>query len=153
MNNKLDLPHELTSRGGFTLIEVLITVAIVGILSAIALPSYKDYVIRGRIPEATAGLSAMQVQMEQFFQDNRTYAGASNPACVATTGKYFNFSCPSAADATSYVLQAAGTGPMNGFTYTVDSTGAKATTVASGSGWTDNASCWALKKGSGVDAC
>ena len=59
-------------RGGFTLIEVMIVVAIVAILSAIAIPSYRNYVIRGKIPEATSNLSGQAVKMEQYFEDNKT---------------------------------------------------------------------------------
>ena len=74
---------------GFTLIEVMITVAVVAILAAVALPQYRDYVTRGRIPEATSRLATLQVQAEQYFQDNRTYVGA--PACAtdSATSKYF----------------------------------------------------------------
>ena len=66
---------------GFTLIELMIAVAIIAILAAIAIPSYSDYVRRSRITEAMSALSGMRVKMEQYFQDNRTYAGA----CVAGT--------------------------------------------------------------------
>lgn len=129
---------------GFTLIEIMITVAIVAILAAVALPAYTDYVMRGRIPEATAGLAARQVQMEQFFQDNRTYEGA--PACAAdTTGKHFNFSCASVS-ARAFVLQAVGKDGAAGFKYTVNQTGDKATTAVP-TGWTTSSTCWVTKKG------
>ncbi len=48
---------------GFTLIELMITVAIIGILAAVGLPAYNDYIIRGRVPEATSNLSAKRVKM------------------------------------------------------------------------------------------
>ena len=54
---------------GFTLIEVMIVVAIVAILAGIALPSYLDYVRRGQIQEGTTALADGRVKMEQFFQD------------------------------------------------------------------------------------
>lgn len=133
---------------GFTLIELMVVVAIIAILSAIAYPAYSDYVIRGRIPDATSGLAAKRVQMEQFFQDNRTYAGA--PACNndATTSQAFTFSCVAAATATTYTLQAVGTGPMAGFRYTIDQANAKASDITR-AGWANPNpnNCWAIKKG------
>src|SRR5262245_7477408 len=60
-------------QGGFTLIEVMIVVTIIAILAAVAIPNYSDYVTRGRVVEAIAGLGDARTKMEQFFQDNRTY--------------------------------------------------------------------------------
>lgn len=136
---------------GFTLIELMITVAIIGILAAIAVPAYGDYVTRSRIPDATSALGAKRVQMEQYFQDNHTYAPAAAAPCVAdnTTSRFFTFSCEVAGTATAYRLQAVGTGPMTGFKFTIDQDNAKVTTISTGapSGWTGNASCWITKKG------
>ena len=142
----------VSSRGrgvraaGFTFIELMMVVAVVAILGAIALPSYKDYVTRGRIPDATSNLAAKRVLMEQYFQDNRTYVSA--PACTsdATSSKYFTFSCPSAATATAFTLQAVGTGAMTGFTFTIDQTGARATSAVP-SGWSTSTTCWVTNKG------
>jgi prepilin-type N-terminal cleavage/methylation domain-containing protein len=91
---------QMKKQLGFTLIELMIVIAIIGVLASIGYPSYTDYLIRGRIPDATANLATKRVQLEQFFQDNRTYAGA--PACNPDTAvsKYFDFSCPVVATAT-----------------------------------------------------
>ena len=72
----------MRSNSGFTLIEVMITVAIVAILAAIAVPSYNEYVQRARITEATSALADMRNKMEQYFQDNRTWTpgGGIDPA-------------------------------------------------------------------------
>lgn len=133
---------------GFTLIELMIVVAIIGILSAIALPAYTDYIIRGRIPDATSNLAAKRVQMEQFFQDNRTYEDA--PACKddETSSRFFKFSCPAAATATTYTLQAAGTGPMADFNYTINQANTKTSNITR-DGWANPNpnTCWATKKG------
>ena len=66
---------------GFTLIEIMITVAVIAIIAAVALPSYFDYVTRSRLVEARANLADMRTRMEQFFLDNRTYPAT----CVAAT--------------------------------------------------------------------
>lgn len=137
-------------QNGFSLMELMITVAIVGILAAVAVPSYNDYIMRGRIPEATSVLAARRVQAEQHFQDNRTYADVGaivNPACVSDTASStrFNYSC-SAQTATTYTSQAVGKGQMAGFTFTINQAGARATTAVP-SGWTTNANCWVTAKG------
>lgn len=131
---------------GFTLIELMVTVAIIAILASIALPSYTEYVTQGRIAEATAGLAAKRVRMEAFYDNNRTYAGATDCTSDTTTSKYFTFSCSGTADATTYTLQAVGKGSMTGFTYTINQNNAKATTAAP-TGWSTNATCWVLNKG------
>ncbi len=130
---------------GFTLIELMIAVAIVSILAAVALPAYNQYVVRGNLPQGTSRLATLQVQMEQFFQDNRTFVGA--PGCNAdTSNRYFDFSC-SAQTASAYTLRAVGKGSMAGFTYTVNQQGVR-TTAAVPAGWAQPSpnTCWAIRK-------
>jgi type IV pilus assembly protein PilE len=134
-------------RQGFTLIEVMIVVAVVAILGAIALPSYRDYITRGRFPEATSQLAAAQVRMEQWFQDTRAYTSA--PVCVAgaLTSQNYTYAC-NITSATAYVITATGTGPMNGFAFTIDQSGGK-TTSAVPTGWAQHSpnNCWIARKG------
>lgn len=132
---------------GFTLIEVMVTVAIIGILSAIAIPAYTDYILRGRITESVASLSDMRVKMEQFFQDYRTYDGACTAGTVAPLPPdtpQFAFTCP-VKNATTYTVQADGRGSMAGFIFTIDRDNVRKTTGAP-TGWTRSDTCWVMKK-------
>lgn len=139
---------------GFTLIEVMIVVAIVGILASVALPSYRDYVLRGQIVEAHTSLDAMRADMERYFQDNRTYnsAGGFTSPCLVDAAQRkmgtFQLSCVGTPTGTAYVLQAVGSGPTSGFTFTVNQANQRSTTaVATGSGWNTCATRWMSKKG------
>lgn len=125
---------------GFTLIEMMVVVAIIAILAAIALPAYTDYVRRGKIPEATTGLAQARIGLEQWFQDNRTYVGGPCPAVT----KYFTFVCNTAA--ATFDITATGTGDMTSFSYTVDQTNAR----TSATPWGNGATCWIARKG---DTC
>jgi prepilin-type N-terminal cleavage/methylation domain-containing protein len=139
---------------GFTLIEVMIVVAIIGILAAIALPAYRDYVLRGQLVDATNLLSAARTNMERYFQDNRTYgaSGANNPPCSGTQGA-FTLSCnsPQPPDQLTYTLTAQGSGQVAAFTYTLTVDGSQTTVIGAGapSGWTTPTpnTCWMVKKG------
>jgi type IV pilus assembly protein PilE len=131
---------------GFTLIELMIVVAIIGILAMIAYPAYSDYLIRGRIPDATSALAAKRVQMEQYFQDNRTYVGA--PACGAdaATSRFFTFSCNPAETATTFTLAAVGVASMAGFDYTINQANTKTSNITR-AGWANTStSCWIIRK-------
>jgi len=79
----------MKTQKGFTLIELMIVVVVIGILASIGIPAYNDYVTRGKLVEATSALSDGRIKMEQYFQDNRTYVGGTCPA--ATTR--FTFNC------------------------------------------------------------
>ena len=65
-----------TAQQGFTLIEVMIVVAIIGILAAIAYPSYDEYVKRGNRTEGQAFLSDVAARQERYFSQNNKYITA-----------------------------------------------------------------------------
>ncbi|MBA4111283.1 MAG: pilus assembly protein PilE [Leptothrix sp. (in: Bacteria)] len=128
---------------GFTLIELMIVVAIVGILSAVAYPAYTDYIRRGNLTEAFTTLSSMQVKMEQFYQDNRSYVGTNTP-CVSSSIKYFNYTCEGTASTFTFTATGVAGTTTSGDAYTINQSGLKVTKKFKGSDVTLN-DCWAKK--------
>lgn len=137
------------AQRGFTLIEVLIVVAIVAILASIAMPSYTAYIQRSRVP---AGLDALQsyfTRMEQRFQDSGSYANGAACALAAPTVQNYSLSCVITGGGTGYTATASGTGTLAGYTYTITSTGTRNTTAHPKGVPAGN--CWSIR-GSTCDA-
>ncbi len=148
---------QLTQARGFTLIELLITVAIIGILSAIAIPSYNDYVVRSKLVEAVNGLMSLRVKLEQHYQDHRSYGPAGGncglPASSFPAGKYFAFTCLVGATDQEYVVRAksranVGLGNEGDYEYSVDQSDVRATPYFRGVA--ETVTCWLKKRG---DTC
>ena len=100
---------------GFTLIELMITVAVVAILAAIALPSYREYVRKGRRAEALNAVGSIQMALERWRAENPTYAGCGTGCSGAGTSSYYTFAV-SGETGTAYVITATPTGAQSGDT-------------------------------------
>ena len=100
-------------RSGFSLIELMIALAIIGILAAIALPSYRQYVIRGHRRAAQTSLVDIANREQQYFAANRAYASKADLGYVQPTEVSDNYTWDVALDA----------GPPPNFTITFTATG------------------------------
>lgn len=152
---------------GFTIIELMIVAVVIAVLSAIALPSYTDYVTRSKLAEAYAHLSDLRVKMEQHYLDNRRYSSTTAGGTCGITGgntptaqgsKYFDFACasstPNAAGDQAYTLTATGKAAegLSGIAFSIDQANSKSTTVDAATpmaskGYTvGTIGCWIRKK-------
>ncbi|WP_022964964.1 type IV pilin protein [Denitrificimonas caeni] len=131
---------------GFTLIEVMIVVAIIGILAAIAYPSYDEYVKRGNRTEGQAFLSDVAARQERYFAQNNVYVTAI--ADIAKLG----LSSPTRSATSKYTLAIAKVADDGGYTLTANNqfNDAKCATLTldalgvrgSSGSRSDNNDCW-----------
>lgn len=126
---------------GFTLIELMITVAVIAILAAVAIPSYSEHVRKSRRAQAKADLVELAQQLERFHTVQNTYSGMTLPFTVSPRdGKsYYTLSLSGAATSSAFTLQAVpGTGQDKDKcgTLTLDQAGRKTPTEAKVAG------CW-----------
>ncbi|PHV11430.1 type IV pilin protein [Chitinimonas sp. BJB300] len=121
------------AENGFTLIELMIVVAIIGVLAAIAIPQYQSYIIRSRKVAAQADLTTYAQALERYYTTNQTYAIGTTKVCGVTAAtalpnpnKFYNITstCPTP---DSFVVTADPIDTNNDkmFKQTLDQTGKK----------------------------
>lgn len=137
-------------QAGFTLLELMIVVVIIAILSAIAIPTYRKYVVRSHRMDAQRALVDLAARQERFFYSNNTYttelAGAGSTAglsgSTSMAGPYYTISIPSASS-TDYTITATAAGTQQRDdaacqTLTLDRSGAQTSTGTV----TNDSKCW-----------
>jgi len=147
----VETPVQRRSGRGFTLIELMITVAVVAILASVALPSYTDYVRRSRITEATNELVTLRVRLEQYFQDHGDYGSTASACGLAVSATdAFDFSCNDGGGGNrAFLATATGTAAadMSGFSFTIDHDNVRRTTGFPGTSDLP-VDCWISRAGS-----
>ena len=142
---------EVSTEAGFSLVELMIALAVAAIIAAFAIPSYQNHLQRSYLPEASSGLQLSALRLEQYYQDQRSYLGGSGCGVALPAARHFTFSCTAAADGQSFLLTATGVAQdrMRGFAFTLDQQG-NARTTSLPEGWgTVPQPCWITKRGSG----
>ena len=125
----------MKNNNGFTLIELMIVVAIIGLLGAIGYPSYQNYIQKGNRADGIDSLLTLAGRMEQYYLNNDTYAGATVGSATSSDGLYTL--AITAADGFAYTLTAT---PVGGDSecgnLTLNSLGVKGTSAGT------PADCW-----------
>lgn len=139
---------------GFTLIELMIVIAIISVLAAIAIPNYNSYTTKAKLTEAKSNLLQLQTLQEQFYQDYRVYAGgvaatASAPSSststdgvlawnASTQAKYFDYAIATANSGQNFTANAAGNAAngLSSFQFAVNNQNVKC--------WRDSGSAFTL---------
>ena len=133
---------------GFTTIEIMVAVALVGVLATLALPSYGTYVARARLLDGAIRLSDHRAKMEQYYLDRRSYVDGGGdcgiPIPPVSRDDAFDVACTATASTYRIVATGRAAGGMNGFALAVDETGQR-TTLAVPAGWTRSADCWTTR--------
>jgi type IV pilus assembly protein PilE len=153
MHMRRDSRSSAEGQAGFTLIELMITVVIVAILAAVALPAYGEYIRRGQLPEAFTRLADYHAKLEQYYQDNRNYGSGGVCANAAGTGSWntftptgnnnFTYECVPGSSGQQYTLRARGSvGRVIGHHYTINQNGTQATERFKGTTLSPAAACW-----------
>ena len=123
--------------GGFTLIELMIVIAIIGILAAIAIPSYNKYVMQSRRAEAQVEISRIALSEEKFRANNNEYAAhdaTGNPMGIVNTS-YYIFTITAAANTYAITASAKNTASQ------INDTGCTVLTMNE-SGLKGPSACW-----------
>lgn len=148
--NTLSNSSQKHTLGGFTLIELMIVVAVIGIIAAVAVPNYIDYIRRGHVADMTSALSDAKLRVEQRYADSRTYNNAlcSAGGVVIQDTDNHEVKCITADVANqTYTITGTGKASIIGFVYTVTETGIKNSTLGSQWGGGAVAGRWVAKKG------
>lgn len=140
--------YKTINKNGFTLLELMIAVLIIGIIAVIAFPQYGEYIQRSKITEAQSTLAYLKTRAESFFGDRRTYTDFCDSNTVQnemTNAKYFTLSCDAEDNTFTLTMTGNGNENLSGFEFEINELNERTSTYDGAS-----YSCWVKKKG---DSC
>jgi len=127
---------------GFTLVELVVTAAVVALLAGITLPAYHAHVTLARLPAGMEALSSFALRMEQAFQDSGSY-GSAGCRLAPPEAEHFGLRCTLTDGGQGFPATATGTGPLAGYRYAIDHN-AQRRTLAHPRGL-PSSPCWSLR--------
>lgn len=130
-------------RAGFTLIEMMVVVAVVAVLGTIALPAYGSYVLRARANAALFALLGYQLKMEQRYSDLMRYGQDEQCAVPLPQMEQFKFECSLDESGRRYTVTATGIDGARGYAYSINQSGQRKTLEHPNG--VPSRSCWTLK--------
>lgn len=134
-------------QAGFSLVELMVALAIAAFIAAFAVPSYRDHALRGQLPEMSSALQLGALRLEQYYQDFRSYRNGDLCGITLPDSDRFVLRCTSPDDGQSFLLTARGSGALTDFAYTIDHLG-QTRTIALPPTWGPALrDCWILKRG------
>jgi len=133
-------------QAGFSLVELMVALAIAAIIAAFAVPAYRDHTLRSYLPEMSSSLQLSALRLEQYYQDHRSYRNGTECGITLPRIERFSFSCTVPEDGQSFLLTATGRDAMVGFAYTIDQQGQTRTTSLPDAWGTAPLDCWVMKR-------
>lgn len=133
---------------GFTLLELLMTVVVIAILAAVAVPSYSSYMRKARLHDAFTSLIALHTQEELYWTNNHSYGQSDCGIGALPAGAtYFSLTCNLNNSQQGYLITAKGLGSLLNYNFTIDQAGNKVTIDFPGVSGLPTA-CWLYAPGS-----
>ena len=132
---------------GFSLVELMVALAIAAVIAAFALPAYRDHTLRSYLPEMGSRLQLSALRLEQYYQDHRSYLNGTQCGVSLSPSEHFAYHCASSSDGQSFLITATGLAAMAEFSYTINHQGQTRTVLLPERWGTTPRDCWVMKPG------
>ncbi|MBF0295354.1 MAG: pilin [Magnetococcales bacterium] len=126
----------MQKQAGFTLIELMIVIAIIGVLAAVAIPAYQDYIARAQASEGVSLLAGLKTSVSEYYQDKGSMPALATLSGVQTSGKYVGAIAFTGAGSTTGALTMTATFTSSGVNANIAGQALQLATADGGRTWT-----------------
>lgn len=134
-------------QAGFSLVELMVALAIAAVIAAFALPAYRNHALRSYLPEMSSSLQLSALRLEQYYQDHRSYLKGTDCGVTLPSSEHFAYTCASPEDSQSFLITATGLAAMAEFSYTINHQGQTRTVLLPERWGKTPSNCWVMKPG------